>query len=451
MREPTLNHLVDVLGGKVLEPYKYRHGVAPLTVKNQIAEVKKSFSTKLTKDQLREIAQGLAQAGYMVGTTKKTTLGNGYTTTYTVYSLTSKGSSSVWDETVQIVLPVPDSIREAERQQEMRRQRVLQQLEAKGIKRESLPQQEVETGDGDVIRAYSKWNSYLDGQTKTNRANNEERVKQLEELLSTIQTWRSNTAVQSRMAPGDVLAEHTLVAIAYTAATLPATISIEKSSLIAAGARSRELDSLVTALNDWRAKHVKVKLDDAASSNTGVAHSLPMKTSNMTSVTATKWPYSVYKPQKKTGLATWEPSYNRFMMNGEDPQAIAMSPANGRPIQVNTVIGHIFEGMVQGRPVDLERLARYSTPPNQEQWNELERAEVQQAMSVSGDPTISGKEGGKFTMTDILAPIMGEAFVETPREDRTPEDIEKFSLWCEKLKWYMHMKRANIEPQFGAS
>ena len=151
MREPTLNHLVDVLGGKVLEPYKYRHGVAPLNVKNQIAEVKKTFFAKLTKDQLREIAQGLAQAGYMAGTTKKTTLGNGYTTTYTVYSLTSKGSSSVWDETVQIVLPVPDSIRESERQQEMRRQRVLQQLEAKGIKRESLPQQEVETGDGGIV------------------------------------------------------------------------------------------------------------------------------------------------------------------------------------------------------------------------------------------------------------------------------------------------------------
>jgi hypothetical protein len=93
----------------------------------------------------------------------------------------------------------------------------------------------------------------------------EDRMEQLEELLSIIQEWRSKTAVQFRMAPGAVLAENTLLTIAYTTASLPKAMKIEKSDLVAAGSRTRELDSLVhDVLNDWNDRFCPAAETDAA-------------------------------------------------------------------------------------------------------------------------------------------------------------------------------------------
>ena len=73
---------------------------------------------------------------------------------------------------------------------------VLQQLEANGIQTNKLPKHEVESGDGEVIRAYSKWHNFLD---TLRRNNNTERLQQMETLLSNIEQWRSTTAVRNRM------------------------------------------------------------------------------------------------------------------------------------------------------------------------------------------------------------------------------------------------------------
>ena len=77
-------------------------------------------------------------------------------------------------------------------------------------------------------------------------------------------------------------------------------------------------------------------------------------------VQATKLAYSVYKAQKKTG-PSWESSYLRFA-KGESPTSIALSPTHGgRPLTVTTIMGHIQEAVVQGRAVDLQRLASFSS------------------------------------------------------------------------------------------
>ena len=443
LKSPGMTAFTDVLAGNIVQAYRYKDKVSPYKVQKIVEKAKKSFSMPLHKGHLRDLVHALVQTAYIHSSIKTGTV-MGSTTSWAVYDLTNKGAKAVKAKKQKIKIPVPDSILEIERQKELQRQEILQELEEKGIKKEALPQNEIEKGDGVVIQAYTKWHHYLEGQKRI--PDNGERVEQLEELLSEMREWRSNTAVKSRMAPGDVLAEHTLVAIAYNTATLPPGKSVEKSALVTAGARSNKLDSLVSVLNDWRRKHAAISLEGDESDD---ENAKPMLTSGLKKVTATKWAHAVYTPLKKTGLAFWESSHTRFM-DGEDPQTIAMAPAHGKPIQQHTVIGHVLEGLVHGRQTDLHRLAQYSTPPTKEEWDQLEEAELLQGMNVLSDPTTSGKDGGKFFMTDFLTPIMGEAFSSTPRDQRSASDTQKFSKWCGLLNWYKSMKRAKIEPKFAA-
>ena len=91
----------------------------------------------------------------------------------------------------------------------------------------------------------------------------------------------------------------------------------------------------------------------------------------------------MYKPNKKTGKATWEVSYDRFI-KGEHPLTIAMTQKSGKPIQVATVVGHILDALVQGRDVDLHRLSTSELPPNRSEWQELVRCSVETGIDVTG-------------------------------------------------------------------
>ena len=128
-----------------------------------------------------------------------------------------------------------------------------------------------------------------------------------------------------------------------------------------------------------------------------------------------------------------------------------MSPLSGRPIQVNTVVGHIFDGVLSGRAVNLNYLSTLTSPPTKSQWDELSRAEVETEISVIGDPKTSGKNGESLRMTDFLAPIMGDIFVSKEYSDRTDEEKAKFGKWCQLFKWYATLKRIGYEPIFSST
>lgn len=70
-------------------------------------------------------------------------------------------------------------------------------------------------------------------------------------------------------------------------------------------------------------------------------------------------------------------------------------------------------------------------------------------MNVAGDPATSGVNGDKFTLTEFLRPIMGDAFVDTPYSERTDEDKATFGRWCKLLKWYMAFRRVGYTPTFS--
>mgnify|MGYP003867650937 CR=1 FL=1 len=357
------------------------------------------------------------------------------------YSLTPKGKTALTDKSVSIILPVPESILEAERVEKARRERVLAQLEKSGVQLDKLPEEELQTGDGEVIRALSKWKSYL---AIMQRNGKKERIKQLESLLAGVQKWREEAAEKLHMAPSTVLAEHTLFTLAYTAGTMPAGTTLVEADLMAAGVRTRAMDSLCQMISEWVDKH-----QQSASESNGDGSSMRLIPGDI--VKGPKpWEYAVCKPIKKTGLASWESSYNRFSQ-GESPLTIALSPANGRPIQVATVCKHVMQALLYGKGVDLHRLAQFLPPPTSSEWDQLLAAEEETKMDPSKNPNSCTPEGDKFTMTGLLKPIMGDDFFAKSYEERSDEEKAEYGKWCNHLEWYMTLRRIGHTVTFGQS
>ena len=469
LSEQGLTNIEKVIGGSIVEPYRYTYGCDPKHVQEYIQASRREMKTRVPASHFRELIAPLVSKGYATQGSKSAVL-NGFSVrchclsilddcvvsiihfliqcsspilqkSWTTYALTPLGRNALNDTSIPIVLPVTQTIREIELKEEEKRQRVLKQLSEAGVKIEKLPKEEVETGDGDVIRAFSKWHGYLESMRRNNR---EERITQLEDLLASIETWRANAASKYRMAPAAVLAEHTMVFIAYTSATMKPGLRVEPSAMVAAGVRTRELDSLVDTLNQWMEE---VQPGSGAAAESGDEAKMVFPPGEAFSPEK-PWEFAVYKPLKKTGKASWESSHERFL-NGEHPQTIAMSPLNGKPIQMTTVVGHVLDGLIQGRPVPLGRLSQFIPAPTKSEWEQLKEAEAATGMNVVSDPNTSGLGGSKFTMTEFLRPIMGDGFVDTPYNERTDEEKAKFGHWCDKLKWYMALRRTGYEPTFS--
>lgn len=434
LAEQGATTILNIIGGRAVENYRYI-GRNPAAVQMRLQKMKERVHKAYPKEFYKELLSALVQKKLIREATKQTTM-DGFTRSWTVYSVTPEGVRLLRTATAPIVLPVPELVRQIERKEEERRQRVLAKLEENGVPRQNLPAKELQDGDGPVVRAYSKWHNYLEG---IQQKGQEERRAQLDELVASIETWRSEVAVAHRMAPASVLAEHMLVSVAYTLATLPPGQKLDAESLMAAGVRSKEVGSLVAVLAAWVDQY-----RPAVAVTDGSGPSL-IDVSACHFDGAKKWKHAVYKPQKKSGKAVWELSYDRFD-KGESPQAIAMLPSDGRkPIQAKTVVGHIFDAAINGRKVDFTRLVDLMPPPNTLEWKQLEDAEAAQAMDCTGDPETSGKDGMRFGMTDMLQPIVGDEVANKGFSERTEAEKELFSAWCDKLKWYMTLRRIDYK------
>lgn len=354
--------------------------------------------------------------------------------TYMIYSLTLKGQAALTKG--EIILAVPTNLRELEKMEAEKKRQTLVDLESKGVDLEQIPQEELHSGEGECITALKIWYNYVGSLKSRGRS---DLVNGLEDLKCRIEAWRMDMAERYRMAPASVLEEHLLVKIAYAAATCNSKMN--KAALIAAGVRSNGIDKLTAVLADWGDENVK-----SSAKNDGEEDAQMNFTVGETVKPSRPWRYSVYKPNKKTGKAVWEISYDRFM-KGTHPQTIAMTQASGRPIQGATVVGHLLEALEQGRALDLHRLSSASPTPTKLEWEQLARCEVETCMNVTDDPA-TASNGEQFTMTNFLVPIMGKEFVSKDYKERTPEESAKFSKWCNLLKYYLSFRRIGMEPNF---
>jgi hypothetical protein len=445
LNEQGISVMEKVIGGNIVDEYRYKRGVDPYQVQRYMQEAKDAMSKRKPSSYFRELVAPLVNKGLLSQFSKKVRIpGQSFSTSYTTYELTVKGSHALRDESTPIMLPVPLSIRELERAEEEKRQKRLAMLEKSGVNLKQIPQAEVDAGEGEVIQAFTKWHSYLESLVRSNR---ERRVHQLEDLRLRIDAWRMDTAAKYRIAPATVLAEHVVLLIAYAVASMNPGVKVEKEALTTAGVRSREINGLLSALHKW-----SDDVQPVATESNGVAQSEDVATLVFDQETirpCASWKHAVYKVVKKTGLASWEDSHRRFLA-GEHPQTIAMNPSNGKPIQVSTVVGHILQSLEQGREVPVRRLSEVLQPPARYEWDELERAEAFTGMSVVEDPNTSGLNGGRFTMTELLRPVLGDQCVDTPFNERSDADKLLFSRWCDALKWYMALKRIGYQPKFSS-
>jgi len=435
LKSQGLTAIVDVIGGKVLDDYRYKcSNYSPESLKKKLQEERNQMPKKQGLDYFRNLMSVLVQRGYVSEMSKSKRM-DSFTRTWTVYDITMKGSTHLHQD-LPIYLPVPTSVREMEKLEQERRQRVLDGLSKKGLPLDRIPEEEIKEGDGVVIRGYSKWYSYLES---VQRSVNTERYEALQALLQSIQDWRKSTAVQLRLAPPSVLPEHLVAALAYATASLPSGMQIEKDSVMAAGVRTSQIDGLVQLLNGWADANRHLKPAQSAV----VEKSDPKIV--FTSQATKKWVHAVQSTKR---TPAWVASYERFQ-KGESPQTIAIKPSPGKkPIQVATVVGHILDALVHGHLVDLARLAASSKTPTKKKWEEFRAAEMSSGIDVSGDPSKSGRNGERFGIYDFLRPIVGDTIVDKDRENRSDEEKALLSTWCESLKWYMALRRSGYEPSF---
>jgi hypothetical protein len=393
LKEPCMRIVEQVLSGKIVDQHRYCPSVWPQSLQATLSTKRSALPNHMSSNNfLKELITSMSLKGYLHEVTKRATNGgNTFPQSWQVLNVSTLGLSVLKDESVRVMLPVLDCLRDAENRGAARRDRVLRGLQTNGVSVDQRPSEEFEHGDGFTTKAYIKWKNYLASQARLGKD------KELEELLYLVQIWRFKVAVLHTMAPASVLAEHLMLTLAYVAATLPLGMQVEKASLIAAGVRTRELDSLVNTLNGWIGRYRKAIVAGAPLCMHGTIGDSPM-VFHTGIYTPKKWAHSVYKPQKKTGKAAWEYSCERFQ-RGESPQSIAMNPSGGRPIQAATVVGHIQEAFLQGRPLHLYRLTSLFTPPSRIQWADLEFTESITGMNVCGDPSSSGAGGGQFTVS----------------------------------------------------
>jgi RecQ family ATP-dependent DNA helicase len=438
LNEQGLTVIEKVLNGNTVENYRYSKLVNATEVKDYIAKARKEMGKRRPVSYFKDLISPLVGRGYINSKSKVVKI-NGYSRAFSTFCISAKGLEVLSNESKTIVLTVPQSLRDLEHEDREVRQRVLTQLEEAGINLELIPNEEFESGDGITIQAYLKWNSYIKSLRKRNR---EDYIQELENLLSRIEVWRHSTAEKVRMAPSTVLAEHLTYSIAYTVATLQG--KVEKDALVAVGVRSRELESLVQSIHQWQDD---VQIVSSSSVKDTTIMSQMVLPDMFTPPRA--WEHAIYKPLKKTGIASWESSHTRFV-SGEHPQAIAMSPISGNPVTVATVINHIMEGLVQGRSTPLKRLAFLTNPlPRSDVYDRLIECESMSGMDPVGLPAVSGRDGETFRMTDFLRPIIGDELADKPFGDRTPKDKAELKEWYAALNWYLVFRRIGYEPSFA--
>ena len=434
LKDQALSQITKAINGNAIEAYRCRIPVPQLQAKVQSA--RSAMPRKFAAAYFEQLLNSLQQKNY-VFTKQVTSSFDGYSRTWSTYGLTPLGQHALRNTAQPIILPVPEYLRTLEKKDEERRQKVLEDLQNSGFK-DKIPADELEQGDGEVIRAYAKWQTYIE---KARGMGKTQRVEHLQTLLSSIEDWRARMATKNEMAPVSVIPEHILAAIAYAVATLPPGNKMDSSSLVAAGVRSREIDSLIAVLGDWVDKfQSNVDFDVAGTENQipMVPFKIPVRS---------PWKFAVYKPQKKTGKAIWEQSYDRFA-TGESLQSIAMCPAPGRqPIQVKTVAGHIVDAVVHGREVDPAGIVSVLPLPSQSEWEQIDKAHETAGMDPIADPETSGVDSGKYILTDVVRRIIPET-VDIPYAERSDADRAILGHWFDRLKWYLAFKRGGIDPRF---
>ena len=387
-------------------------------------------------DRLKEILVLLHSEGFLQRKTVTASFG-GMSRTWEVHEMTAK--AQIWLDTSQtqrepIMMPVPQIMIDEEKAVKKRVEENIAELVNAGVSLDQVPAEEIEDGSGDVMTVLMMWVRTIQrlrtGETSSQAS--KQRADELEATLQEVQHWRDNKAKELKMAPVAVLPDYLAMKIIHARAT-------DKDAIIAAGVRIRGVEELA-ALMLKRFPPPAAAAAGSGGLGAGNQGNLLLPEGEWAATKA--WAHAVYKVAKNGALPKWEVSYKRFTA-GEHPQAIAMDQENGKPIQANTVIGHILEAMTHGRPVNLRRLVTIAGAalPNDREWTSIEDAVAGLGLDVVKLATVSTK--------DIMLASSGRADI--PGDQKTDDDKKIEAAWYERVKWFLAFKRAGVPVSFTST
>ena len=341
----------------------------------------------------------------------------------------------------RVILPVPESLARAEAERKASAAAKVRELEDAGADTTNIPAAELEAGSGPALNAELQWSRAIAKLRASADLAKRARADAMSELLRRVENWRDATAEKLGMAPGSVFASFVAKRVAYTCASGE---NLDVESLRAAGVRVAGAEGLAAAL---RTAANELGL---ARETVGFAGAGPEKKMRLAVFTpVAPWAFALYKPKKKKGCPDepppWETSWRRFAA-GESPAAIALTQPSGRAVQVPTVVGHLLEALTQGRPVDFQRLGAcvgLHAFPTELEWRAIDDAVSRSAQDPAGDPA-------SFSQKELLRSdaLLGAEAVDTDRELKSDAQRAKEASWYEKIRTYVALRRAGIEPDW---
>jgi len=389
---------------------------------------------------LEDLFPALAEGDYVKRSTTSSDVG-GYVRSYDLYSLSARGAelASAFraggrGAAPPVLLPVPEAVLEQERLQAARAAAVRKELTDAGIDLSRVPEEELDAGDGPMLRSAKNWTRTIKHyrSTETTAA----KATALEQLLTNIFSWRGRMAVELCLAPHHVLPDHLARSVAYSR---PKT----REGLEQCGVRVR-VDQLLAFIQEQVAS---LGLSEAVPSTGGGSEADGGAGGGEDDVLAfppgdfapaRKWVHAVYKLGARGKLPVWEASYQRFQ-RGEHPEAIAMKQESGKPIQPSTVGNHLLEALLQGKPVNLGRLAEVIPAPTRAQWEKVEHA----AAVTGADPC-----SPDFKVKDVLREILG-AIVDAEHTEKSDAQKAEEAAWYNCIRWYRSLRCVDFPASFG--
>ena len=225
LRAPSMMSVTNVMSGKTVEGWRYATGAIPEDIKEQMAKLKeRAHKKQRTTAFLKNMISLLESEGYLETHLEKKNM-NGRSVSWSVFELTMRGAKAM-KEGGAIMLPVPASIRQQEEEEEKKRLQLEKMLEEAGVKIGSVPEAELEAGEGGKFtQAVLLWD-------KTKKCNTE-LTPCLEDLERRIRAWQAEMAQSLRIAPGNVIREDLLARVCYVSKNG----AMEESALVQIGVR----------------------------------------------------------------------------------------------------------------------------------------------------------------------------------------------------------------------
>lgn len=125
LRNQGMTAVLNVLGGKIVEYFRYTFGTDAEKLKVRLETERAALPTKkITQKQLKELVTALIQGNYISETTIHSVV-NGFSRSWAIFSLTELGARALQDPDYPIVLSVPCFVRKAEKTKEIRKKRAL--------------------------------------------------------------------------------------------------------------------------------------------------------------------------------------------------------------------------------------------------------------------------------------------------------------------------------------